>query len=87
MRSSPWTVGLASPSREASSVSFLALWLAVGVLGGIGAIARFLLYSLISSGGARIPLGTLGSVKLPVSVAGAHVGPNASILPERKFAA
>lgn len=40
-------------------MSFVALWLAVGVLGGLGAVARFLLYSLISGGGARIPLGTL----------------------------
>ncbi len=40
-------------------MSFVALWLAVGVLGGVGAVARFLLYSLISGGGVRIPLGTL----------------------------
>jgi CrcB protein len=40
-------------------MSFVALWLAVGVLGGLGSIARFLLYSLISGGGVRIPLGTL----------------------------
>ena len=33
-------------------MSFLALWLAVGVLGGVGSIARFLLHSLFS-GGAR----------------------------------
>jgi CrcB protein len=40
-------------------MSFLALWLGVGALGGVGAVARFLLYSLISGGGVRIPLGTL----------------------------
>jgi CrcB protein len=40
-------------------MSFVGLWLAVGVLGGLGAVARFLLYSVISGGGVRIPLGTL----------------------------
>jgi fluoride exporter len=40
-------------------MSFVELWLAVGVLGGLGAVARFLLYSVISDGGVRIPLGTL----------------------------
>jgi len=41
-------------------MSFVALWLAVGVLGGLGALARFLLDALIStSTGARFPLGTL----------------------------
>jgi CrcB protein len=36
------------------------LWLAVGVLGGLGAIARFLLDALLSTAtGARFPLGTL----------------------------
>ena len=41
-------------------MSFVALWLAVGVLGGLGALARFLLDALVSSaGGARFPLGTL----------------------------
>ncbi len=40
-------------------MSFVLLWLAVGVLGGLGAIARFLLDGLISSAtGARFPLGT-----------------------------
>jgi fluoride exporter len=41
-------------------VSFLALWLGVGVLGGLGAIARFLLDALVSSNtNARFPVGTL----------------------------
>ena len=41
-------------------MSFLALWLAVGVLGGLGAVARFVLDGLVSAGsGARFPLGTL----------------------------
>jgi CrcB protein len=41
-------------------MSFIALWLAVGVLGGLGALARFLLDTLVSTAsGARFPLGTL----------------------------
>jgi CrcB protein len=41
-------------------MSFVLLWLAVGVLGGLGAIARFLFDGLVSSAtGARFPLGTL----------------------------
>jgi fluoride exporter len=41
-------------------MSFLALWLAVGALGGLGAIARFLLDGLVSTNsGSRFPLGTL----------------------------
>ncbi|HSZ06266.1 MAG TPA: fluoride efflux transporter CrcB [Solirubrobacteraceae bacterium] len=41
-------------------MSFVLLWLAVGVLGGLGAIARFLLDALVSANtGARFPLGTL----------------------------
>ncbi|HTD08734.1 MAG TPA: fluoride efflux transporter CrcB [Solirubrobacteraceae bacterium] len=41
-------------------MSFVALWLGVGALGGVGAIARFLLDALVStSTGARFPLGTL----------------------------
>jgi len=40
-------------------MSFVALWLGVGVLGGLGAIARFLLDGLISASGLRFPLGTL----------------------------
>jgi CrcB protein len=41
-------------------VSFLALWLSVGVLGGLGALARFVIDALVSANtGARFPLGTL----------------------------
>jgi fluoride exporter len=41
-------------------MSFLALWLGVGVLGGAGAIARFLLDSLVSArADGGFPLGTL----------------------------
>lgn len=41
-------------------MSFVLLWLAVGVLGGLGALARFLLDALVStSTGARFPLGTM----------------------------
>jgi CrcB protein len=41
-------------------VSFLVLWLGVGALGGVGAIARFLLDALVSSNTSwRFPLGTL----------------------------
>lgn len=41
-------------------MSFVALWLGVGVLGGLGAIARFLLDALVSTNsGSRFPLGTL----------------------------
>jgi CrcB protein len=41
-------------------VSFLALWLSVGVLGGLGALARFVIDALIAANtGARFPLGTL----------------------------
>lgn len=41
-------------------MSFLALWLGVGVLGGLGALARFAIDSFVSaSTGARFPFGTL----------------------------
>ena len=41
-------------------MSFLALWLSVGVLGGLGALARFVIDALVSANtGARFPLGTL----------------------------
>lgn len=41
-------------------MSFLILWLGVGVLGGLGALARFALDALVSTNtGARFPLGTL----------------------------
>jgi CrcB protein len=41
-------------------MSFLLLWGGVGVLGGLGAIARFLLDGLVSTNtSSRFPLGTL----------------------------
>ncbi|HYB23488.1 MAG TPA: fluoride efflux transporter CrcB [Solirubrobacteraceae bacterium] len=41
-------------------MSFIWLWLGVGVLGGLGAIARFLLDALVSTNaGGGFPLGTL----------------------------
>jgi fluoride exporter len=41
-------------------VSFLALWLGVGLLGGLGALARFAVDALVSaSTGARFPFGTM----------------------------
>ena len=41
-------------------MSFIALWAGVGVLGGLGAIARFLLHGYVSErSSARLPLGTL----------------------------
>jgi CrcB protein len=41
-------------------MSFVLLWLGVGALGGLGAIARFLLDGIVSvSGGGRVPAGTL----------------------------
>jgi CrcB protein len=41
-------------------VSWLELWIGVGALGGLGAIARFLLDGALSSAvSARFPLGTL----------------------------
>jgi fluoride exporter len=41
-------------------VSLVGLWLEVGVLGGLAAIARFLIDGLVSAAsGARLPLGTL----------------------------
>jgi CrcB protein len=41
-------------------MSFVLLWLAVGVLGGLGALARFVLDALVSGAtGVRFPLGTL----------------------------
>jgi CrcB protein len=41
-------------------VSFLALWLGVGVLGGLGAAARFVIDAIVSSsGGGQVPVGTL----------------------------
>jgi len=40
-------------------VSELTLWLGVGALGGLGALARFLLDARLSAGGGRFPVGTL----------------------------
>jgi CrcB protein len=41
-------------------MSSVALWAGVGALGGLGAIARFLLDAVVSaSGGGRFPAGTL----------------------------
>jgi CrcB protein len=41
-------------------MSFVALWLAVGALGGLGAVARFAIDALVSTNtAARFPLGTL----------------------------
>jgi CrcB protein len=49
-------------------MSFLALWLGVGVLGGLGAAARFLIDAAVSSrSGGRIPVGTF-AVNLSGSV-------------------
>jgi CrcB protein len=59
-------------------LSAVALWAAVGVLGGLGALARFLLDARVSaSAGARFPFGTLlvnlsGAILLGV-LAGAAV--------------
>jgi CrcB protein len=55
-------------------MSFLVLWTGVGVLGGLGALARFLVDGLVSvETGGRLPLGTLlvnlsGSVVLGILV-------------------
>jgi CrcB protein len=41
-------------------MSFLALWLAVGLLGGVGSIARFLITRAVAEAtGGRLTLGTL----------------------------
>jgi fluoride exporter len=66
-------------------MSFVALWAAVGVLGGLGALARFLLDGAVSTNsGGRFPLGTLvvnlsGSVVLGVLV-GVALSGNAYLL-------
>jgi CrcB protein len=66
-------------------VSFLGLWLAVGVLGGLGSLGRFLASRLVS-GATRggFPFGTLavnvsGTLVLGV-LAGAALGGNAYLL-------
>jgi CrcB protein len=61
-------------------VSFLVLWAGVGVLGGVGAVARFLVDGLVSGASAGgFPLGTLvvnlsGSIVLGVLVGAALHG-------------
>lgn len=40
-------------------MSFVALWLAVGALGGAASVVRFLLHALISAHARDLPLGTL----------------------------
>ncbi len=61
-------------------MSFVALWAAVGALGGVGALGRFLLDARVSaSAGARFPLGTLlvnlsGAIVLGVLVGAAVHG-------------
>jgi fluoride exporter len=41
------------------AVSTALLWLGVGVLGGVGAVARIALDAVLSASGGRFPLGTL----------------------------
>jgi CrcB protein len=66
-------------------MSFVGLWLAVGVLGGLGSIARFLLTRAVAAAtGGRLTLGTLavnlsGTVVLGILV-GASVAGNAYLL-------
>jgi fluoride exporter len=66
-------------------MSFLLLWLGVGVLGGLAAGARFLLDAIVSSGaGGQAPVGTLvvnlsGSVLLGLLV-GIALGGDAYLL-------
>ncbi len=56
-------------------MSFLTLWLAVGVLGGLGSLARFMIDALVSAGsGARFPLGTLAINLSGSAVLGLLVG-------------
>jgi CrcB protein len=56
-------------------MSSLALWLAVGVLGGLGALARFLLDAAVSaSSGGRFPTGTLAVNLSGAAVLGLLVG-------------
>jgi fluoride exporter len=56
-------------------VSFAALWLAVGVLGGLVALARFALDGAVSNAaGGRFPLGTLVVNMSGAIVLGALVG-------------
>jgi fluoride exporter len=66
-------------------MSFIGLWLAVGVLGGVGSVARFLLTRAVAGAtGGRLTLGTLavnlsGTIVLGVLV-GASVGGDGYLL-------
>ncbi len=56
-------------------MSFVALWVAVGLLGGLGSLARFLADALVSANTqARFPLGTLLVNLSGALVLGALVG-------------
>jgi fluoride exporter len=56
-------------------VSFVGLWVAVGVLGGLGALARFVLDGALSGASdARFPLGTLAVNLSGTTVLGLLVG-------------
>jgi fluoride exporter len=56
-------------------MSFIALWLGVGALGGLAAAARLLLDAIVSSAaGGRIPLGTLTVNLSGTAVLGLLVG-------------
>lgn len=56
-------------------MSAVALWLGVGVLGGLGAIARFLLDGAVSARtGGRLPLGTLAVNLSGTAILGLLVG-------------
>ena len=66
-------------------MSFVALWAGVGVLGGLGSLARYLVDGLVSAEtGGRLPLGTLlvnlsGSVVLG-ALAGVSLSGDAYLL-------
>ncbi len=66
-------------------MSFVPLWLAVGILGGLGAVARFLIDGVVSlRGGGWFPFGTLvvnlsGALLLGVLV-GIALGAHAYLL-------
>ena len=56
-------------------MSFLALWLSVGLLGGAGALARFVLDAIVSANsGGRFPLGTLAVNLSGAALLGLFVG-------------
>src|SRR6185312_6496470 len=75
----------ASALAGAGGMNFLALWLSVGVIGGLASIARFAVHGLFPvDSAAGLPLGTLavnltGSLALGVLV-GAGVGGDAYLL-------